>query len=137
MRQEVTLKILSILSSRIRFFWSSFVTVIWQTSESIKNRPKPSTLTSMCFSSGRRYIRVSSIWTAKLMTSASNSSYLNHHTHEDRTKAKQLKSIQKTYAGIFSRASLRESRILFCVAKNMDKFCDSCNAFWSVITFKN
>lgn len=38
---------------------------------------------------------------------------------------------------ISAKRDLRVSRILFCVAKFMERFCESCIACWSAITFKN
>uniref|UniRef100_A0A6M2DB28 Uncharacterized protein n=1 Tax=Rhipicephalus microplus TaxID=6941 RepID=A0A6M2DB28_RHIMP len=66
------LNILSILLMLIRFFWSCLLML--HTSPSIRKRPNPITLTSMCFSAGSMYILVSYIWTQMLTMSAKRSS---------------------------------------------------------------
>ena len=64
---DLTLKILSILSILIFFFWSNLLML--QISESIKKSPKPITFTSICFSFGVRYIRFSNMCTLMFTTS--------------------------------------------------------------------
>lgn len=64
---KITLKILSILSNLIFFFWSSLLML--QMSESMRKRPNPITLTSICFSLGVKYMRFSNMCTEMLTTS--------------------------------------------------------------------
>lgn len=73
------------------------------------------TLTSMCFSEGSKKSLFSYICTEMFTTSARSSSY----------------------PGVISRLSFSISRILFWVARNIERFWDSWRDWGSAITFKN